>query len=67
MNEENKNRCPNCGYMMQNLYIQSVNSSGKRTWKTIGSKFCNACKIEKSIPEIRIVWILTKFMPVDHV
>lgn len=48
-------RCPNCGYAMQSLYIQTTNSLGKRTWKVINAKYCMKCKIEKPENEIRII------------
>jgi len=55
LSKENPNRCPNCGYSMQNLYTRSKNSEGKETWKTIGSKFCEKCNIEKPSKEIKII------------
>jgi hypothetical protein len=48
-------KCPECGYAMQNLYINTINKKGKRTWNTINSKYCEKCKIEKPSKEIRII------------
>ena len=52
--KELNDKCPGCGYVMQNMYVQRKNSNGKRTTLRTGSMCCFDCKIEKSSMKIII-------------
>lgn len=48
-------RCPECGYVMQNMYVQTKNNKGNRTTKPTGSVCCFKCKIEKPSEQMKII------------